>query len=70
MKIKVIDLLNKIANCEAPTNIKIGKNEYYLYDDYSYLTTDKRRFFTSIFFCDLNKEIEIIEKENNLKRKC
>lgn len=60
---KVIDLLNKIANGEAPENIRYKENEYYLFDSKSYLTNDKSRFFDTIYFKELNDEIEIVEEK-------
>ena len=66
--IKMIDLLNKIANGEAPTNIKYKEKEYYLFDSKSYLTTDKSRFFDTIDFKELNEEVEIIEEDKEIEK--
>lgn len=60
---KVIDLLNKIANGKAPKYIKYNDNNYYLYNNCSYLRMDKSRFFDSVFFNELNDEVEIIEEK-------
>ena len=61
---RVIDLLNKIANGkDIPKKIKYNNTDYYFYDRYTYLRTDKSRFFDSIYFKELNDEVEIIEYE-------
>ena len=65
--IKIIDLANKVANGEAPTNIKYKEKEYYLFDSKSYLTTDKSRFFDTINFKELNEEVEIIEEDKEIE---
>lgn len=68
---KVIDLLNKIANGEIPEKIKfLGK--IWIYDDgvndYSYFILDHcEHFLNNISFAYMNEEVEIIEdtpKEN------
>ena len=64
---KVIELLNKIANGEAPKNIKYNDTDYYLYDKKSYLTNDKSRFFDSIYFKELNDEVEIIKEDKKIE---
>ncbi len=64
---KVIDLLNKIANGEAPKKIKYNNTDYYLYDNYSYLRNDKSRFFDTIYFKELNDEVEIIEEDKKIE---
>ena len=65
---KVIDLLNKIANGEAPKNIKYNNTDYYLFDSKSYIRTDKSRFFVSIYFKELNDEVEIIEEDKKIEK--
>lgn len=65
---KVIDLLNKIANGEAPKNIKYDNKEYYLYNDKVYITTDKSRFFDRIQFGELDNEVEIIEEDKKIEK--
>ncbi|MBQ1496635.1 MAG: hypothetical protein IIZ40_04755 [Bacilli bacterium] len=64
---KVIDLLNKIANGkDIPKKIKYNNTDYYFYDRYTYLRTDKSRFFDSIYFKELNDEVEIIEEDKKI----
>jgi hypothetical protein len=66
---KIIDLLNKIANGEGvPKKIKYNNTDYYLYDNYSYLTFAKTRFFDSIYFKELNDEVEIIEEDKGISK--
>ena len=63
MKITMYELLGMIKDGKAPKKIKYENCEYYLYDNKSYLTTDKTRFFDRIYFSDLNIEVEILEEE-------
>ena len=63
---KVIDLLNKIANGEVPEKIKYNDNTYTLYLDEEnnhYYQNDKCKYFMLGFSCleQLNEEVEIIE---------
>ena len=58
---KIIDLLVKMANGEAPKRIKYDDIEYFLYDDYTYMKKDKSRLMCSVFFKRLNDEVEVIE---------
>lgn len=63
---KVIDLLNKIANGEeVPKKIKYANCIYYLDDewiDVCYRREDNKRIFEEFFvFENLNEEVEIIE---------
>lgn len=70
---KVIDLLNKIANGEeVPKKIKI-KDEIWIYDDeIDYKAEDNRGYLfevhTRINKEDLNDEIEIIEEDKKIER--
>lgn len=69
MKITMYELLGMIKDSKAPKKIKYENREYYLYDNKSYLITDKTRFFDSVYFSDLNNEIEIIEEEKKIPEK-
>lgn len=62
-KITIYELLGLIKDGKAPKKIKYENREYYLYDNKSYLSTDKTRFFDRIYFCDLNIEVEILDEE-------
>ena len=57
------ELLGMVKDGKAPKKIKYENREYYLYDNKSYLSTDKTRFFDRIYFCDLNIEVEILDEE-------
>ncbi len=61
--ITLYELLGLIKDGKAPKKIKYENREYYLYDNKSYLSTDKTRFFDRIYFCDLNIEVEILDEE-------
>lgn len=63
MKITMYELLGMMKDSKAPKKIKYENCEYYLYDDERYITTDKRRFFNRIYFCELNNEVEILEEK-------
>ena len=69
MKITMYELLGMIKDGKAPKKIKYENREYYLYDNKSYLTTDKTRFLDNIYFTDLNIEVEIIEEEKKIPEK-
>ena len=62
-KITIYELLGLIKDGKAPKKIKYENSEYYLYDNKSYLSTDKTRFFDKIYFSDLNIEVEILDEE-------
>ena len=69
---KVIDLLNKIANNEeVPKKIKVH-DKYYCYDEndsaefYRYRTNIGNELLTD--YVDLNDEVEIIEEDKKIKR--
>lgn len=66
---KVIDLLNKIANDEeVPKKIIYDGNLYYLQREKCYRSDDTNDIFESQFiFEDLNNEIEIIEEPQEHK---
>ena len=66
MKITIYELLGLVKDGKAPKKIKYENREYYLYDNKSYLTTDKTRFFDKIYFSDLNIEVEILEEEKKI----
>ena len=64
---KIIDLLNKIANGEeVPKKIKI-KDEIWIYDEIDYIASDNRGYLFEVHTrtnCqDLNEEVEILEEE-------
>ena len=63
MKKTMYELLGLVKDGKAPKKIKYENREYYLYDNKSYLTTDKTRFFDRIYFSDLNIEVEILEEK-------
>lgn len=63
---KVIDILNKMANYEKmPKCIKVSGEIYKYYSSYKdYLKEDSSKWFISDFvdcYSDFNKEVEIIE---------
>ena len=61
--ITMYELLGLIKDGKAPKKIKYENREYYLYDNKSYLSTDKTRFFDRIYFGDLNIEVETLDEE-------
>ena len=61
--ISIYELLGMVKDGKAPKKIKYENREYYLYDNKSYLSTDKTRFFDRIYFGDLNIEVEILDEE-------
>ena len=70
---KIIDLLNKIANGEeVPKKIKI-KDEIWIYDEIDYRASDDRGYLFEVHTrtnCqDLNEEIEILEEEKKIPEK-
>lgn len=70
---KVIDLLNKIANGEeVPKKIKI-KDEIWIYDEIDYRASDDRGYLFEVHTrtnCqDLNEEIEIPEEPKEIPEK-
>ena len=72
-KIRVIDLLNKIANGEedVPEHIKIGKNEWYFYKSRNTYGDKKSSWIAWDWYVEenrLNDEVEII-KENKIPEK-
>lgn len=67
---KVIELLNKIANKEeVPTPIRF-RNDYYDFDDGDYFNQQHRRwiFNDNDISGILNEEIEIIEEDKKIKK--
>lgn len=70
---KVIDLLNKIANGEeVPRKIKCHWEYVYTYDDtreeYAYIQNDGTRFDDDWLVCNvLNNEVEIIEEDKEIE---
>ena len=67
---KVIDLLNKIANGEeVPKKIKYI-NKFFDYDNADYFNTDIGYLFERCTLCViLNDEVEIIEEEKKIPEK-
>lgn len=76
--IKIIDLLNKIANGDIPTKIKY-KDIVYKYDNYAGdcgyvdMTQAPYKWFEKEIDCDvqdyLNDEVEILEDEKKIPKK-
>ena len=71
-KIKIIDLLNKIANGEeVPKEIKVNDNIYH-YDETDCNEFYRYRTMTNELltdYADLNDEVEIIEEEKKIPEK-
>ena len=70
---KIIDLLNKIANGEeVPKKIKI-KDEIWIYDEIDYRASDDRGYLFEVHTrtnCqDLNEKVEILEEEKKIPEK-
>lgn len=69
---KVIDLLNKIANGEeVPKKIKYGKDTYIHIDNYCYYCEDTNLILSDKIFAEyskLNDEIEIIEEPKKIEK--
>lgn len=68
---KVIDLLNKIANGEeVPKKIKVG-SEVWNYDEIDYRAKDGRGYLFEVFIRinkeDLNEKVEIIEEDEKIE---
>lgn len=64
---KVIDLLNKIANGEKPTYIKYDGNIYaYNEIDDFYQANDGKFEFPNLYLRELNEEVEIIEEDKKI----
>lgn len=72
MKIKIIDLLNKIANGEeVPKKIKYEKDTYIHIDNYCYYCEDANLILSDRIFAEyskLNDEVEIIEEPKKLEK--
>lgn len=72
MKIKIIDLLNKISNGEKiPKKIKYGKDTYIHIDNYCYYCEDTNLILSDRIFAEyskLNDEIEIIEEDKKIEK--
>ena len=69
-KIRIIDLLNKIANGEeVPVKIRIGALDMY-WDGSAYWDEDGESQFCEVIGSDeyrLNREVEIIEEEKEIE---
>ena len=69
---KVIDLLNKIANGEeVPKKIKYEKDTYIHIDNYCYYCEDTNLILSDRIFAEyskLNDEIEIIEEPKKIEK--
>ena len=73
MKIKIIDLLNKIANNEeVPKKIKWGDYELEWeelgYHDYKFLDTGSHLLFQGFETSVLNAEVEILEETKKIDK--
>ena len=73
MKIKIIDLLNKIANGEeVPKKIKWGDFELeweeLCYHDYKFIDTGNHLLFQGFATSVLNNEVEIIEEPKKIEK--
>ena len=73
MKIKIIDLLNKIANNEeVPKKIKWGDYELEWeelgYHDYKFLDTGSHLLFQGFATSVLNDEVEITEEPKKIEK--
>ena len=72
MKIKIIDLLVKIANGEeVPKKIKYEKDTYIHIDNYCYYCEDTNLILSDRIFAEyskLNDEVEIIEETNKIEK--
>ena len=73
MKIKIIDLLNKIANNEeVPKKIKWGDYELEWeelgYHDYKFLDTVNHLLFQGFATSVLNDEVEILEETKKIEK--
>lgn len=73
MKIKIIDLLNKIANNEdVPKKIKWGDYELEWeelgYHDYKFLDTGNHLLFQGFATSVLNEDVEIIEEPKKIEK--
>ena len=66
---KVIDLLNKIANGEEPKKIKYNGNVYE-YEEYGYFSDDIGYIFDKYYPSGkvLNDEVEIIEEDKKIEK--
>ena len=67
---KIIDLLNKIANGEEVPKEIFYKKQWWEYNpDNDYEGTDWGGcFLNNVLICDLNDEVEIIEKDEEIKK--
>lgn len=70
---KVIDLLNKIANGEeVPKKIKVGSDLWNYDDEIDYKAEDDRGYLfevhTRLNEEDLNEEVEIIEEDKKIEK--
>ena len=64
---KVIDILNKIANGEPPKKIKMN-NHIMEYKNDGYEDKERKNFFWTCCFEELNDEVEIIEEDKKIER--
>lgn len=70
--IKVIDLLNMIANGKVPKKIKVNNIYTYIHDGIDYKSREGTYLFDSYIETtpdDMNKEVEILEEEKKLPEK-
>lgn len=69
MKITMYELSGMVKDGKAPKKIKYENCEYYLYDDKTYISTDKTRYFDNIYFTELNAEVEILKEPKGIPEK-
>ena len=66
---KVIDLLNKIANGEeAPKKIKYNNETFTIREEKDDYVSEKNLFTDRYSLLDLNEEVEIIEEDKKIKQ--
>lgn len=75
MKIKIIDLLNRIADGEElPKKIKYDSKTYCIDDfEHFYINDDNKGLFEEIFYTyndydSLNEKVEIIEEDKKIEK--
>ena len=72
LRIKIIDLLNKIANKEqVPEKIKYEKDTYIHIDNYCYYCKDTNLILSDRIFAEyskLNDYVEIIEESKKIEK--
>ena len=71
---KVIDLLNKIANGDIPKRIEYGKGKFHWNEKIKNYEDDKLKYayinWDIVAISKLNDEVEIIEEDKKIKKIC